>query len=141
MDTTATAESTSTTTGRHCRHCGQPVRHTLTWVHGPDGKQDCQPCGSPTASPRHGPTSPVARLPLPALPRTPREAAAALKALDAALRDYVATFTPRGDGTYNFEVTRTNDNAPGPACLISRNPGEILDRLTKSTPASHGQDA
>jgi hypothetical protein len=53
----------------------------------------------------------------------------------------VATSTPRGDGTYNFEVTRTNDNAPGPACLISRNPGEILDRLTKSTPASHGQDA
>jgi len=82
------------------------------------------------------------RRPAPAAgtPADPREAAA-LKALDAALRDYVATFTPRGDGTYNFEVTRTNDNAPGPACLISRNPGEILDRLTKSTPASHGQDA
>ncbi|HLI36687.1 MAG TPA: hypothetical protein VKV80_05010 [Streptosporangiaceae bacterium] len=62
-------------------------------------------------------------------PRTPREAAAALEALRAALRGHVATFTPRGDGTYNFEVTRTGDDGPGPWCLISRDPGEILDRL------------
>ena len=141
MDTTTTPESTATTAGRHCRHCGQPVRHTLTWVHGPDGQQDCQPCGSPAASPRHGPASGDTRPPLPALPRTPREAAAALEALDAALRDYVATFTPRGDGTYNFEVTRTNGDAPGPACLVSRNPGEILDILTKNTPAPHSPGA
>jgi hypothetical protein len=58
-------------------------------------------------------------------PQTPRQAAAALEAL----RDYAATVTPRGDGTYNFEVTRTNDDAPGPWCLISREPGEILDML------------
>ncbi len=79
-------------------------------------------------------------LPRPLLPRTPRQAAAALETLRATLRGYHATCTPRGDGTYNFEVTRINDKGPGPMCLISRDPGEILGRLGVGQSASSSQD-
>src|SRR5579875_2829748 len=109
MDTGTTApQNTATTTGRYCRHCGQPIRQALRWVHDHHGETDCRPCGSPPASPHPPPPA--------------DDAAPDGGRREAGDRWHIGTVT----GGY---AAIPHHQAPGRAPCYGRTPGELAESI------------